>query len=59
MKRRQNVLFGIISSALLAGLATVLILIFSALTGARIPGWVVSGLGALIGTVVGYFVYKC
>ena len=58
MKRTHKVLFVIINSALLAAVATMLILIVSSRTGARLSGWAASALGALIGSVVSYAVFR-
>jgi hypothetical protein len=58
MKRTHKVLFELINSALLAGVATMLIVIISPLTGARLPGWAASVLGTLIGSVVSYVIFR-
>ena len=58
MVRRNKLLFGIVNSGLLAGVATMLILVFSALTGAGFRWYTASFLGAIIGAFVSYFVFR-
>jgi hypothetical protein len=57
MRRGQHFAAVLVSSALLGGVATALVLLFSELTGAHLPWSVASVAGALIGSVVGHLVW--
>lgn len=56
MRQKQDPTTVMVSSALLGGVATAFVLLFSDLTGAPLPWWVATMVGALIGSVVGYVV---
>jgi hypothetical protein len=56
MRQKPNPTTDMVNSALLGGVATALVLLFSDLTGARLPWWLATMVGALIGSAVGYVV---
>ena len=58
MRRRNKLLFGLINSGLLGGLATMLILLFSTITGAGFRWYTASFLGAILGAFVSYLVFR-
>jgi len=58
MRRKPPAPTVMVSSALLGGVATAFVLLFSDLTGARLPLSLAGMVGALIGSVVGYVVWR-
>jgi len=58
MRRKQEPATGLVTSAVLGGVATALVVLFSDLTGARLPWAVATMVGALIGSVLGYVVWR-
>jgi hypothetical protein len=58
MRRRNNFLFGVVNSTLLGGVATVMTMLCSTLTGAGLRWYTASVLGGIIGSFVSYFLFR-
>ena len=58
MRRKQEPATGLVTSALLGGVATALVVVFSDLTGARLPWPAAIMVGAVIGSVLGLLIWR-